>query len=290
VVEVGNDPEGVTVDPSTGTVAVGLREPGALALLDGATGRVTDRVPLPGPPRHLALTRPGGPVIVPAEPANALVQVPVRGGEGGEPEVTRVGRQPHDAAEVGGRIFVGDERSDTVTVLARDGSRVGRFPVARQPGGVSPAGRGGRFVAVVSVRDRVVELFDARTFRRIAEVNAGVGPTHVVSDGKDGLYVTDTAGDALLVFRVEPELTLIRRLWLPESPYGLAIDTRRERLFVTLTGTNRVIKLWTKGPRTVANIPSVRQPDTIAVDEETGRAFVTGRVEGVLQLLDPADR
>ncbi len=49
------------------------------------------------------------------------------------------------------------------------------------------------------------------------------------------------------------------------------------------------MKLWTKGPRTVATIPTVRQPRSVAVDDRTGRAFVTGD-RGVLQLIDPADR
>lgn len=288
VVPIGPRPEGVVADSRTGVVAVGLREPDELVLLDGRTGRVTRRVPLPAAPRHLQLARSGGPVLVPAERANALAEVRLTGPSSRPFRVTRVGAQPHDATDVGGRIFVGDERGDTVTVLGRDG-RAGQFRVARQPGGLAPAGDG-RQVAVVSVRDRVLELFDATTFERLAVVNAGVGPTHVVSDGEQTLYVTDTAGDALLVFKTEPELRLVRRLAMPTSPYGIALDRRRKRLFVTLTGTNRLVKLWTNGPRTVANVPTVRQPDTVAVDERTGRAFVTGRVAGVLQLLDPADR
>lgn len=285
MVEVGNLPEGVAADARTGRVAVGLREPDELALLDGATGRVEQRVPVPGPPRHLQLAGLGGPVLVPAESANELVQVRLRGGGR---RATPVNMQPHDATFVGGRTWVGDERSDTVTVLEGD-RQVKRFGVARQPGGLIGAD-GGRTVAVVSVRDRVVELFDARTYERLGKANAGVGPTHVVSDGKSTLYVTDTAGDALLVFRTQPELKLTRRLAMRTSPYGIAIDVERERLFVTLTGTNRLVKLWTDGPRTVNNLPTVRQPDTVAVDTETGRAYVTGRAEGVLQLVDPGDR
>lgn len=173
--------------------------------------------------------------------------------------------------------------------MVQGGRRVGRFRVARQPGGVAPVD-GGRAVAVVSVRDRVVELFDARPpYRRLGRANAGVGPTHVVSDDANTLYVTDTAGDALLVFRAQPELELRRRLAMPTSPYGIDIDTERQRLFVTLQGTNRLVKLSTKGPRTVATIPTVRQPRSVAVDDRTGRAFVTGD-EGVLQLVDSADR
>src|SRR5918997_6082580 len=75
VVAVGNRPEGIVADPVTGLVAVGLREPDRLALVDGETARVMRRVGLPGAPRHLGLAAPGGPVLVPAEPADRLVEV-----------------------------------------------------------------------------------------------------------------------------------------------------------------------------------------------------------------------
>ena len=275
------------MDPGTREVAVGLRAPALLAILGSETGEVRRRVALSGPPRHLALARPGGPVLVPVEPTNDLVRVPL-GRAAGPPIASPVGTQPHDAvAAAGGRIWVGDELADTMTVLEPDGRRAARFPIARQPGGVA-AVAGGRFVAAVSVRDRVVELFDARTFKRLAVADAGVGPTHVVADG-DRLYVTDTVGDGLLVYETRPELRLTRRLAMPTSPYGIAIDPRRDRLWVTLTGTNRVRVLTTDGPRTIADLPAARQPNTVGVDPVSGRAFVTGKVDGVVQLLDPAD-
>ena len=288
LVPVGYKPEGIAVDPRTRRLAVGLRVPALLAILSTRTGEVLRRVALPGPPRHLSLTRPGGSVIVPVEPTNELVQVPL--GPGDRPPVSsRVGTQPHDAAAAaGGRLFVGDELADTMTVLEPDGRRAARFPIARQPGGLA-ALDGGRLVAAVSVRDRVVELFDARTFRRVAVANAGVGPTHVVADG-DRLYVTDTDGDGLLVFATRPKLELRRRLAMPTGPYGIAIDPERGLLWVTLTGTNRVRVLTTDDPpRTIADLPAVRQPNTVGVDPVSGRAFVTGKVDGVVQLLDPPD-
>ena len=33
--------------------------------------------------------------------------------------------------------------------------------------------------------------------------------------------------------------------------------------------------------------PTVRQPDSVAVDERTGDVFVTGRVDGVLERVTP---
>ena len=280
---VGFKPEGLAADPETGLVAVGLRSPDELALVDGATGEVRRRVALPAAPRHLALQAPGGPVLVPAEDADALLSVSLPRGT-----VTRAptGREPHDAAAASGRVFVADEFAHTVTVL-QDGRPVSRFEVALQPGGIAPLD-GGRQVAVVSVRERVVEVFDARTGARTGRAPAGVGPTHVVSDGGNYLFVTDTDGGALLVYHLRPELALIRRYPLPGSPYGIAVDKPHGRLYVTQTALNRLTALRLGGrPSLLRRYATPQQPNTVAVDTRTGRVFVAGKVDGVLQRLDP---
>jgi DNA-binding beta-propeller fold protein YncE len=283
LVPVGFKPEGVVADPRTGLVAVGLRGPDELALVNGSTGEVERRVPLPAAPRHLAIAGAGGPVLAPAEDADALLTVGLAGGG-----VTRAstGREPHDATAADGRVFVADEFAHTVTVLD-DGRPAMTIETALQPGGIT-ALEGGREVAVVSVRERVVETFDARTGERTGRAGAGVGPTHAVSDGGGYLFVTDTSGGALLVYHRRPELELIRRYPLPGSPYGIAIDNRRHRIFVTQTSRNQLTELVAGGrPSLVARYATARQPNTVAVDEASGRVFVTGKVDGVLQLLDP---
>lgn len=281
---VGSGPEGIVADARSGRVAVGLRDPDRLALLDGRRGRLLERVALPESPRHLALT-PDADVLVPAERANRLLRVGIA--DGRRLADVGVGDHPHDATAAGGSVFVGDEHANTVTVIEGD-RRVGSFPVATQPGGLA-AVDGGRKIAVVSVRERVVELFDADSRRRLARVPAGVGPTHVVSEPRfDRLYVVDTSGGALLVFDTRPELELVRRVYLPGSPYGIALDDQRHRLWVTITGTNEIVELPAHGrPHVLRRLPTARQPDTVAVDASTGRVFVTGRHAGVVQLIDP---
>jgi DNA-binding beta-propeller fold protein YncE len=283
LVRVGYKPEGVAADPLTGLVAVGLRRPAALALVNGRSGRVMRRVALPAAPRHLALTAPGGPVLVPAEDADALLRVAL---PGGAVDRARTGREPHDAAAAGARVFVADEFAHELTVLAGDRT-VARVPTALQPGGVTAAAHG-RTVAVVAVRERVLEAFDAASGRRSGRAPAGVGPTHVVSNGDKYLFVADTDGGALLVYHLRPRLELIRRYPLPGAPYGMAIDNRRHRLFVTLTARNELAELTAEGrPHIVRRYPTPQQPNTVAVDTATGRVFVAGKVGGVLQLLDP---
>ena len=59
-------------------------------------------------------------------------------------------------------------------------------------------------------------------------------------------------------------------------------------MYVTQTARNQLTELTVGGrPSLVARYATPQQPNTVAVDEATGRVAVTGKVDGVLQLLDP---
>jgi len=161
-------------------------------------------------------------------------------------------------------------------------------PAGAVRGGRKAVVDGGRAIAVLSLRERVLEVYDRDTLERIGRAPAGAGPTHVVA-GEGGLaYVVDTAGDGLLVFETRGELRILRRYPLLGAPYGVAADLRNGRLWVTLTERNELVELATSArPHRLNAYPTVRQPDTVAVDASSGRVFVTGEVDGVVQLLDP---
>ena len=280
VIPIGNKPEGLAADGLTRLLAVGLTNPDVLVLVNIDTGRTVRRIPLPESPRHLSLARPGGPVLVPAERSNELVEVFL---PDGRTRVTRVGRFPHDAASDGrGRIFVGDESGDTMSVV-EEGRRVGRLPAPVQPGGVATS-ESGRSVAVIGVSERALELFDSRTLRRRGKIDAGVGPTHVIALGRR-FFVVDTRGDGLLEVRTKPELRIHRRTALAGAPYGVAADAVRKRFWVTLTETNELAELTDR--RILRTFPAVRQPNSVAVDPVSGRVFVASRKDGTLQIIDP---
>jgi DNA-binding beta-propeller fold protein YncE len=193
---------------------------------------------------------------------------------------------PHGEVRARGRLFVADERDHALRVVG-SGRAAARVPTALGPRSLAVAEDGER-VAVVAARERVLELFDARTLRRVGSAPAGVGPTNVASDGGSLLFVVDTEGDGLLLFRTRPRLELERRVALSGAPYAIAIDRVRRRLWVTVTARNRLVELTANGrPRPLRELPTVRQPDAVAVEERTGRVFVTGRPAGTLQIVDP---
>lgn len=282
IVEVGNGPEGVAFDPQTGLVAVGTREPSELVLVDGVSGEVRERPRIPSAPRHLDVAEPGGPVLVPAEDANALVEVSL---PDGDTRVTEVGENPHDVAFLDDRIYAGDEFSSTLSVL-EEGRVVRQVPVDAQPGGVIALDDE---VAIVSVRAYTLELFDLEEdLQAQGSQNAGLGPTHAVRDAEGRLYITDTRGDAVVVFETQPRLRFAGRLELPGSPYGIAIDREGGRVWVTLTARNEVVELNVAAqPEVLRRFPTVRQPNTLAVTPGGSRLFIASRTDGTLQLLDP---
>ena len=174
---VGAGAEGIVYDAKTGLVAVAVRDPDRLLLLDPATLAVRRTVALPGSARHLQLERPGGPVLVPAETASELVEVTL---PGGATRATRVGQQPHDAAGAGagnGDIVVGNEFGKSISIL-HDGTVLTTIRDLKQPGGVIGDGA---TVAVVDVGAFTLSTYDLTTRKRLARVPARDPPTAISS-------------------------------------------------------------------------------------------------------------
>jgi len=141
----------------------------------------------------------------------------------------------------------------------------------------------------VGVRSLTLELFEAESLESLGRVSAGEGPTHVKAGPENCFYVTDTRGDAVLIYSTRPQPERLDRISLPGSPYGLAIDPQRNHLWVTLTAKQSVVQFALKGGtlREISRYPTVRQPNTVAVDSASGRVFVTGKADGQLQILEP---
>lgn len=127
----------------------------------------------------------------------------------------------------------GSAAPDDLPAPAAPANRSARLDPARSCPDAIDATRydGGRLVAVLCGRERVVRLFD-RSRRRVASAPAGTGPTRITSDGRALLYVTDAVGEAVLVYHLHPRFELIRRVALPGAPSAIAHDPGRLRITV----------------------------------------------------------
>lgn len=278
----GGRPEGMVADPRSGLVAVALREPNRLALLDPRRGRVVRTFPVPGSARHLELAPGGGAVLVPGEDTDLVTRVELPSGRAGAP--VKVGRQPHDTAVTSdGTQYVADEAGGSVSVL-RDGRVVKTFPGLLQPGGAAGNGDTG---AVVDVRSRFTSFY--RDGEQVARLLSGAGPTHALALGAAGVLVTDTTGGVLYRFSTTGTPRELERVPLPGRPYGTAYDARRHRAWITATERSLLVEydVTSAGLRQVATFPTVRDAYSVAVDEASGRVVLASEIDSTLQVIQP---
>lgn len=280
----GGAPEGVAVDPASRLVAVALRGPGRLALVDPRAGRVRT-VPVPGAARHLVSAGPGA-LLVLDEYGSRLITV--RLPDGTMTGEVPVGRQAHDAALRDGTTFVSNEGAGSVGVV-REGRMVTTLPGPVQPGGIAVAA--GR-VATADVRGNRLYVYDAATLAPVAHPPAGQGPSHVRPLGAGRVAVADTRGDAVLVFDLRGTPHQTSRVTLPGHAYGLATDPRRGLAYVTLPNVNQMVSLKVQPDgslRRITSVPTVRQPNDVALDPADATAYVTGTADAQLEAV-PADK
>ncbi|MGH3570836.1 MAG: YncE family protein [Pseudonocardiaceae bacterium] len=268
----------VVVDPHSKTVAVALDDPPRLLLttLDGAAP--PRQVPLPGPAADLVLAADGGPLLVPITAPWSLIRVPL---DGGAPSRTDLSGSAHGVVTVGGATVVA--LGDRLVVL--DGNRV--IPGFIDATRLIPAA-GGAKVWVLDRGRSAVSVVDLSTGEISPALRAGNGAASAVADRFGRLLVTDTRDGELLAFAGDPPV-LRQRFPLPGAPYALAYDGRRDLVWVTLTGRDEVVGLGVAGgePVIVHRVPTVHQPDAVAVDPVSGRVYVVSASGAGLQVIDP---
>ena len=233
-------------------------------------------MPTTGAARHLDLAGPDGPVLVPLEQTSELLQLNLADGDVTS-TTTGVGRGPHDAAATADATIVVTNEQGGGVVFVRDGAVVGSLPAPPpQPGGVAAVGK---YAAVADVQGNGVWVYDATTLQLVAQGPVGVKLTHAISLTNDLAAFADTDGGAVLIERIDPQISPVARIDAPGNPLGMAYDAQRHRLYVTLTASNVLSDIDVSDPskpRTVGAIPTVQQPNSVAVDPRSGAVLVTG--------------
>lgn len=279
---LGAAAESVVVDPLTRTAAVALRTPDRVLLLDLDHPELPARtLALPAPAGRLGLAAPGGPLLVPTTSADQVLAVPL---PAAAPVVT-VGVPGHPvAATADGRTLLVAVASGAVDVV--EDSRV-----ARAIDGLSGASQvlvSGGTVTVLDREQSALRVVDPAAGTTGESLRVGDGATNAVPDGYGRVIVVDSLGAALLAVGLRP-LLLRQRFPVPGSPYGLAYDTRRHVAWITLTATNQLLGFDVAGGEPVLHFrfATVRQPDSVAVDDASGAVLVASAAGEGLQVVQP---
>ena len=162
-----------------------------------------------------------------------------------------------------GRTYTIDRESDRLELAAGALTQTAR--TCREPVALAMADRGAR-IAVLCGRERVLDVYDAATLKRLGRTGAGIGPTDLATDGSRLLYVTDALGESLLVYRLRP-FQLVRRVHLGGGPYAIAYDRQGGGLWIALAATNQLVN-YAAGSRPVIRqtLPSIQNARAVSVD------------------------
>lgn len=191
--------------------------------------------------------------------------------------------EPVSATAFGDRTLVAVRDRQAVAVL--DGDRIFRMISGGLLSADQVLSTGEHAVVFDRLRNAVFAL-DVSAGTVDEGLRAGQGSTNAVTDRFGRVLVADTRGDALLAFSVDP-LLLRQNFPVPGAPYGLAYDRERDLLWVTLTETNEVVGYDIAGeePQERHRFPTVEQPNTVTVDEKSGRVIVASATGKGIQVI-----
>ncbi|MCZ4560317.1 hypothetical protein O4160_05640 [Rhodococcus sp. IEGM 1401] len=179
-----------------------------------------------------------------------------------------------------GAVRVLDTNGDVTTTVS-GGSVTSADALASTPNGVSVLDRRQTSVTDLNLDDGTLGV----------ALRAGEGAAEMTSDEFGRLLVTDSTGTELLVF-TSHDLLMRQRFPVGSQPWAIAYDEQSGVVWVTLPASNEVVgyTLDTGIPVEAGRLATVRQPNSVAVDADTGDLYVGSATGDGLQRIPAAGR
>ncbi|WP_017974772.1 YncE family protein [Actinopolyspora halophila] len=266
--------------PEQHTLALAGADRASITLFDTRDLDASPRtVDLPAPAASLRPVRNGQALIAALPEADTVAEIDLATGRVNR---TPVSGAPADALPVGDELFVARPAAKDVAIL-RDGEiqrRVDGFP------GAGELLRRGETVVVLDRLTTSLTPLDIDTGDKQPALRAGEGATRAVTDNFGRVLVVDTRGEELMAFATEP-LIMKQRSPADGSPYGLAYDPGQDLAWVTLTARNELVGYDTATGQAeeTHRVPTVRQPESVAVNPETGTRYIASAAGAGLQVV-----
>lgn len=263
-----------------GSLVVALTQPPSLLVYDlDKLGAPRATVPLPGPADRLTVS--GDQVLAAVPGKGVLAQLSLKDAK---LTTTNVGGQPAAGVVSAAGTLVAMRDRKAVEVLGAGGPKTitGQLYSADD---VLDTGSG---VLVLDRLRTAVFTVDLAGGKIGEGLRAGDGAANAVTDSFGRVLVTDARAGALIAFSADP-LIMRQRYPVPGGAYGIAYDHTRNLAWVTLTGRNEVVGFDVRGGEPVEKyrFPTVRQPDSVAVDDQSGRVVVGSAAGEGTQVIQP---
>lgn len=136
-------------------------------------------------------------------------------------------------------------------------------------------------IITCNARSKDATIFDPFTDKVVATVPLGDKPETAVSDGKGKIFVNGETTSSIIVFDATTYKETARyKIDGGESPSGLDIDLKTNRLFIACGDTKTMVIMDAANGKTVAKFP-IGDPDGLVFDPASKIAFASNN-EGTI--------
>jgi DNA-binding beta-propeller fold protein YncE len=133
-----------------------------------------------------------------------------------------------------------------------------------------------------------VEVYDADTLKRVAEIDTGRFGTVELTFNRDGTMVYASQMQTASVFEIVREKYRVRRRLFTHSAWSkvMALSSDERRLYVENWSGNNITEISLATGRVRRQLPSVDTPRGLYVTPDGKRLFVAGYANGELQRIN----
>ncbi|GEP01575.1 YncE family protein [Methylobacterium haplocladii] len=173
-IAVGKSPSGLAVTPDGRTLLVANREADSVSVIDLATAKESQKIAVGQHPFGLTLSADGSRAYTANVTSNDVSVIDVAARR--EIGRVRTGERPYVVALAGGRGFVTDQYSNTVTAFGLDDLKpIGTIDVDDHPEGIA-ASKDGKTLYVANWGDNSLSVIDAGTLTVTRKIAVPDGP------------------------------------------------------------------------------------------------------------------
>jgi len=194
-----------------------------------------------------------------------------------------------DLSKDGKRLFISNEDASTLSVVSTaDGALEASVPVGHEPEGVRVSPNG-RWVIVTNETGNSLTLVDAKSFAVLNTLAVGQRPRDVVFTPDSATIYISAEFDSSLYRAAVPDGSAGERLLQlrkDDRPMGLALDSVRQRLYVSTGRGGMIAVIALRAPKVLKEIQVGKRPWGIALSRDGRRLYTANGPSNDVSIVD----